>query len=162
MKPILTCFCFLLLVCPGFAKDKPPNVVVMYVDDLGWQDIGCYGGPVRTPTLDKLAADGVRFTDFHSGCGVCSPSRATVMTGRHHIRSGVYHVISDRDHAMHLLESEVTIAEVLKQNGYDTVHLGKWHIGLPFGGRKSRRPTTMASIIGLEQKTRPTPATKTR
>ncbi|MEM6692789.1 MAG: sulfatase-like hydrolase/transferase, partial [Planctomycetota bacterium] len=117
-----------------------PNVVVLYVDDLGWQDIGCYGGPVRTPTLDKLAAKGVRLTDFHSGCAVCSPSRATVMTGRHHIRSGVYHVISDRDHAMHLLESEVTIAEVLKENGYDTVHLGKWHMGLPLGDRKKPTP----------------------
>ena len=121
------------------AAAQRPNVVVMYVDDLGWQDIGCYGGPVRTPTLDQLAAQGVRFSDFHSGCAVCSPSRATAMTGRHHIRSGVYHVISDRDHAMHLLESEVTIAEVLKQNGYDTVHLGKWHMGLPFGDR--RKPT---------------------
>ncbi len=122
------------------AAAQRPNVVVMYVDDLGWQDIGCYGGPVRTPTLDQLAAQGVRFSDFHSGCAVCSPSRATAMTGRHHIRSGVYHVISDRDHAMHLLESEVTIAEVLKQNGYDTVHLGKWHMGLPFGGRKKPTP----------------------
>ncbi len=140
MKRNLTFFCFLVLACAGFANDKPPNVVVMYVDDLGWQDIGCYGGPVRTPTLDRLAAQGVRFTDFHSGCAVCSPSRATVLTGRHHIRSGIYHVINDRDHAMHLLESEVTIAEVLKQNGYDTVHLGKWHMGLPFGGRKKPTP----------------------
>ncbi|MGB0599707.1 MAG: sulfatase-like hydrolase/transferase [Rubripirellula sp.] len=117
-----------------------PNVVVIYVDDLGWQDIGCYGGQVRTPTLDQLAAGGVRFTDFHSGCAVCSPSRATVMTGRNHIRSGIYHVINDHDHAMHLLESEVTIAEILKQNGYDTVHLGKWHMGLPFGGRGKPTP----------------------
>ena len=131
--------CWLALFATAAAAQRP-NVVVMYVDDLGWQDIGCYGGPVSTPALDQLAADGVRFTDFHSGCGVCSPSRATVMTGRHHIRSGVYHVISDRDHAMHLLESEVTIAEVLKQNGYDTVHLGKWHMGLPFGGRKKPTP----------------------
>ena len=130
---------WLAMFAPAAAAQRP-NVIVMYVDDLGWQDIGCYGGPVRTPTLDQLAAQGVRFTDFHSGCAVCSPSRATVMTGRHHIRSGVYHVISDRDHAMHLLESEVTIAEVLKQNGYDTVHLGKWHMGLPFGDRKKPTP----------------------
>jgi len=82
MKPILTFFCFLLLVSPGFAKDKRPNVVTLFVDDLGFRDIGCYGGPVKTPVLDKLAAEGVRFTDFHSGAPVCSPSRAALMTGR--------------------------------------------------------------------------------
>ncbi|MFV2067030.1 MAG: sulfatase, partial [Pirellulales bacterium] len=81
---------FWLAMCAPTTAAERPNVVVMYVDDLGWQDIGCYGGPVRTPTLDKLAAQGVRFTDFHSGCAVCSPSRAPVMTGRHYIRSGVY------------------------------------------------------------------------
>ena len=94
-----------------------PNVVVLFVDDLGWKDIGCYGGPAKTPTLDRLAAGGVRFTDFHSGCGVCSPSRATTLTGRHHIRAGVYHVIDDRGHNMHLLEREITIAEILKNAG---------------------------------------------
>ena len=61
MKPILTLLFSLLLVCPGFAKDKKPNVVVLLADDLGSQDIGCYGGPVKTPALDRLAADGIRF-----------------------------------------------------------------------------------------------------
>ena len=117
-----------------------PNVVVLFVDDLGWKDIGCYGGPAKTPTLDRLAAGGVRFTDFHSGCGVCSPSRATTLTGRHHIRAGVYHVIDDRGHNMHLLEREITIAEILKNAGYDTVHLGKWHVGLPLHGRNKPTP----------------------
>ena len=67
-----------------------PNVVVLFVDDLGWKDIGCYGGPALTPTLDEMAAKGVRFTDFHAGCAICSPSRAVALTGRHHIRAGVY------------------------------------------------------------------------
>ena len=81
MKPILTFLCSLLLVCTGFTKDKRPNVITLLVDDLGYCDIGCYGGPVKTPVLDKLAACGVRFTDFHSGAPTCSPSRATFLTG---------------------------------------------------------------------------------
>ncbi|MHC4994592.1 MAG: sulfatase-like hydrolase/transferase [Planctomycetota bacterium] len=114
---------------------------MLYVDDLGWRDIGCYGGPAKTPTLDRLAAQGVRFTDFHSGSGVCSPSRAVLVTGRNHIRAGVYHVINDHSHKMHLLESEVTLAEVLQSNGYATAHLGKWHMGLSAGNNK--KPTVL-------------------
>ena len=136
MKPILTLLFSLLLVCPGFAKDKKPNVVVLLADDLGSQDIGCYGGPVKTPALDQLAADGIRFTDFHSGAPVCSPARATLLTGRHHLRTGVYTVIQDHIHNMHLRKSEVTMAELLKANGYDTLHVGKWHLGTPFRGMK--------------------------
>ncbi len=118
-----------------FAEPKP-NVVVLFVDDLGWKDIGCYGGPAKTPNLDKLAAKGIKFTDFHAGCAVCSPSRAVLMTGRHHFRAGVYNVINIQDHKMHLLEREVTIAEILKNAGYSTVHLGKWHMGMPNGFHK--------------------------
>jgi YVTN family beta-propeller protein len=116
------------------AADRP-NVVILLADDLGSKDIGCYGGPVKTPTLDALAAQGVRFTDFHAGAPVCSPSRATLLTGRQHLRTGVYTVIQDHAHDMHLLDREVTIAELLKENGYQTAHLGKWHVGAPFRGR---------------------------
>jgi arylsulfatase A len=140
MKPILTFFCFLLLVCPGFAKDKHPNVVTLLDDDLGYRDLGCYGGPVKTPVLDKLAAGGVRFTDFHSGAPSCSPSRATFLTGRNHRRVGVYSVITERLHKMHLLKSETTIAEVLKENGYATAHFGKWHLGMPVKNRENPTP----------------------
>jgi len=75
---------------------------------LGSKDIGCDGGPVKTPALDRLAANGVRFTDFHSGAPVCSPARATLLTGRHDIRTGVYTVIQDHIHNMHLRKDEVT------------------------------------------------------
>lgn len=117
-----------------------PNVVVLLSDDLGFQDIGCYDGPVKTPTLDGLAARGVRFTDFYSGCAVCSPSRATLLTGRHHIRTGVYSWISDGAQNSHLLKREVTLAEILKDAGYSTCHVGKWHLGLPTGNRDKPTP----------------------
>ena len=130
----------LLLLCPAFAEDKRPNVVTLLVDDLGYRDLGCYGGPVKTPVLDKLAAGGVRFTDFHSGAPSCSPSRATFLTGRHHYRTGVYSVITERLHKMHLLESETTIAEALKENGYGTAHFGKWHLGMPVNNRDNPTP----------------------
>ena len=140
MKLILTFFFCFLLVCPGFANDKPPNVVTLLVDDLGYRDIGCYGGPVKTPVIDKLAAEGVRFTDFHSGAATCCPSRATFLTGRHHYRTGVYSVITERLHKMHLLKRETTIAEVLRENGYATAHFGKWHLGMPVQNRDNPTP----------------------
>lgn len=140
MKTILTLLFSLLLSCLGFANDKLPNVVTLYVDDLGYRDIGCYDGPVKTPVLDKLAAGGVRFTDFHSGAPTCSPSRACFLTGRNHIRTGVYSVLDERFHRMHLLQSETTIAEMLKENGYATAHLGKWHLGMPVQNRDNPTP----------------------
>ena len=117
-----------------------PNVVMLLADDLGYEDIGCYGGPVKTPALDQLAADGARFTDFYSGCAVCSPSRATLLTGRHHIRTGVYSWIHDASQRSHLLEREITLAENLKRAGYSTAHVGKWHLGLPTVDKKKPTP----------------------
>ena len=122
-----------LLPMTGFTANaaEKPNVVILLADDLGYQDIGCYGGPVKTPTLDSLAARGTRFEQFYSGCAVCSPSRATLMTGRHHIRTGVYSWIHDASQKSHLLPREVTLAEILRAAGYQTAHVGKWHLGLP-------------------------------
>jgi len=124
-------FAFLLIGTTGLSAAKRPNVVVLLADDLGFRDIGCYGGPVKTPALDGLAARGVRFTDFYSGAAVCSPSRATLLTGRQHLRAGIYSWINDYEQNAHLLQREVTLAEVLKDHGYETVHLGKWHLGMP-------------------------------
>ncbi len=138
-----------LLPIVAASAAKGPNVVVLFADDLGSQDIGCYGGPVKTPTLDSLAARGVRFSDFHSACSICSPSRASLLTGRNHIRSGVYFVISGNRsdprfgfpiHKQHLLEREVTLAEVLRDNGYATAHFGKWHLGLTSHGKVKPGP----------------------
>ncbi len=138
VKTILTFLCSLLLTAFASAEVKQPNVVVLLADDLGSKDLGCYGGPVKTPVLDGLAAKGVRFTDFHAGAAICSPSRATLLTGRQHLRTGIYGVLQDHMHDMHLLEREVTIAEVLKEAGYGTAHFGKWHVGITSGKRKMR------------------------
>ena len=117
-----------------------PNVVILLADDLGLADIGCYGGPVKTPVLDRLAAEGTRFTDFYSGCAVCSPSRATLLTGRHHIRTGVYSWIHDPSQHSHLRLRETTLAELLRDHGYATAHVGKWHLGLPTSDREKPTP----------------------
>ena len=137
----------------GGSKERP-NVVVLLADDLGFKDVGCYDGPVRTPAVDALAAGGARFTDFYSGCAVCSPSRATLLTGRQHIRAGVYSWIHDRTQRSHLLRREVTLAEILKDEGYATAHVGKWHLGLPdYDGRGPAAPAE-----GEPVESKPTPA----
>ena len=128
----------LLLSVPSMFAAERPNIVILLADDLGWQDVGSYGGPVKTPAIDKLAERGIRFTNFYSGCAVCSPSRAVLLTGRQHIRTGVYSWINDASQDSHLLEREVTIAEVLKKAGYSTAHIGKWHLGLPTPERPSK------------------------
>lgn len=138
IRSILLPLLFLLTVSAEAAPR--PNVVILLADDLGWADVGCYGGPVKTPSIDGLAERGVRFTDFYSGCAVCSPSRATLMTGRQHIRAGVYSWISDESQKSHLLEREVTLAELLKEQHYDTAHVGKWHLGLPTAKRQKPTP----------------------
>lgn len=138
----LAVFLLPALFCGAFASaaDQRPNVVMLLADDLGYQDIGCYDGPVKTPALDGLAAGGTRFSDFYSGCAVCSPSRATLLTGRHHIRAGVYSWIHDASQNSHLLEREITLAELLKEQGYSTAHIGKWHLGLPTANRQKPTP----------------------
>lgn len=138
---LLCCSCLYLMALTAVAAEQRPNVVILLADDLGSKDIGCYGGPVKTPVLDGLAAKGVRLTEFHAGAAICSPSRATLITGRQHLRTGIYGVLQDQWHNMHLLEREVTIPELLQQAGYGTAHFGKWHIGMTSGERKKPSPT---------------------
>ena len=137
----LLVFSFFIKLGLSLSALTQPNVVILLADDLGYKDVGCYGGPVKTPAIDKLAMDGVRFTDFYSGCAVCSPSRATLLTGRHHIRTGVYSWIHDEGQNSHLLLRERTIAEILKDRGYSTAHIGKWHLGLPTKNRSKPTPS---------------------
>ena len=114
----------------GFAdapERHPPSVLVLMLDDAGYTDVGCYGGEIDTPQIDRLAAEGVRFTDCHAAAPNCSPARAGMLTGRSPTRTGVYSFL-DRKGPMHLPASEVTVAELLKQRGYATGHFGKWHL----------------------------------
>lgn len=143
MKQILiaSMACFFLHLGGHLSAQNQPNLVILLADDLGYQDVGCYGGPAQTPAIDQLAKEGVKFSDFYSGCAVCSPSRATLLTGRHHIRTGVYSWISDEAQKSHLLLRELTIAEMLKDQGYSTAHVGKWHLGLPTKNRPKPTPS---------------------
>jgi arylsulfatase A-like enzyme len=108
-----------------------PNIILIMADDLGYGDLSCYGGWIRTPHIDALAASGMRFTDYHSNGPVCSPTRAALLTGRYQQRCGVEEVVfangPSRETGMPL--KEVTFAEVLKQRGYVTGLFGKWHLG---------------------------------
>src|SRR6266702_1069549 len=118
-----------------------PNIVVILVDDMGYSDIGCYGGEIHTPNLDKLARGGVRFTQFHNTARCC-PTRAALLTGLYPHQAGVGHMTEERqDAAGHLLpgysgrlnDQCLTIAEALKPAGYFTAMTGKWHVGQNFG-----------------------------
>ena len=105
-----------------------PNLLVLLADDLGWADLSSYGSRnAKTPNLDQLAREGVRFTDFYAGAPNCSPSRAALLTGRSPIRAGLYSYIPP-DGPHHLRATEVTVSGLLAGAGYQTVHAGKWHL----------------------------------
>ncbi len=106
-----------------------PNILFIYADDLGYGDIGAYGSKIKTPHLDRLAKDGVLFRQFCSTSAVCSPARAALLTGRYSVRVGVPDVLYPTS-TTGLAVGEMTIAEMLKQVGYGTMCLGKWHLGV--------------------------------
>ncbi len=110
------------------ADSATPNVVLIYCDDLGYGDLGCYGSPLSTPNLDRMAAQGVRFTNFYSANPVCSPSRAALLTGRYPTRVAVPRVFFPAD-KLGLARDEQTMADMLKARGYRTMCVGKWHLG---------------------------------
>ena len=132
----------LLVVSPRqLSSAEQTNFVFFLVDDLGWADLGCFGSRFyETPNIDRLAESGMRFTQGYAACPVCSPTRASIMTGRHPVRVNITDWIpgqgnSNRNKMLHpedrnnLALEEVTIAEVLKQQGYQTFFAGKWHLG---------------------------------
>jgi len=109
---------------PSFGKQ--PNIIFLLTDDQGYGDLSCHGNPIlRTPNLDRLHGEGVRFTDFHVS-PTCSPTRAALMTGRHEFRNGVTHTILERER---LTLTATTLAEILRSAGYTTGIFGKWHLG---------------------------------
>ncbi len=143
MKRLLTVISLFLCGLAG-AADRPANVVIFLADDLGLRDLGCYGSTFyETPNLDRLAKEGMKFTNAYAACPVCSPTRASLMTGRWPQRTGVTDYIGAAQpekwnrptkmlpapYAEQLALEETTLAEVLKAAGYATLHAGKWHLG---------------------------------
>ncbi len=131
-------FLLTALLTTAISEAAPPNVVIILADDLGYGDLGCYGSPtINTPNLDRMAAEGLRFTDFYVAAEVCTPSRAALLTGRYPIRSGMVgkrRVLFPNSKGG-LPAEEITLAEGLKEKGYATAVIGKWHLGIHEGSR---------------------------
>ena len=111
---------------------RMPNIIIILADDLGYGDLGCYGSSeVKTPNIDKLAKEGLRFTDFHSNGAVCSPTRAALLTGRYQQRMGITNALGEGDSGLggQQAKNEITMAQYLKKAGYKTGIIGKWHLG---------------------------------
>src|SRR5579862_3399419 len=106
---------------------SPPNIILITGDDLGYGDLGCYGSCIATPNADQMSHEGMRFTHAYAGGPVCSPSRASLMTGRYPARVGIPRVLDPGDPG--IPASETTIAQMLKTVGYSTMCVGKWHLG---------------------------------
>ena len=113
---------------PVQAEDTKPNIVVILADDLGNADLGYRGSDIETPNIDKLAQDGVRLDSFY-GMPVCTPSRAELMTGRYAMRYGLETLVIFPSHTYGLPTDERTLPQALKDAGYDTAMVGKWHLG---------------------------------
>lgn len=138
---------FLLFCMSGYASlgmaatPERPNIVLFLIDDLGWKDLGCYGSDYyQTPQIDRLASQGMRFTDAYAACAVCSPTRASIMTGKYPARllltdwlpSGRWNPkakLREGRKIRGLPVEEYTLAEAMRAGGYKTIHIGKWHLG---------------------------------
>lgn len=141
---LMFCFCSALLSCSSaWAADStrgPINIVLILVDDLGWTDLGCYGSDLyETPHIDRLARDGMKFTQAYSACTVCSPTRASILTGKYPARLHVTDWIPGLlpanpkllvpDWTKYLSPQETTVAKIFQSAGYTTASIGKWHLG---------------------------------
>ena len=131
----------LLLLISAVQAAPQPNILLIYVDDLGFGDLGSYGHPVlQTPNIDALAASGLKLTSYYAPSAICSPSRAALLTGRLPYRTGIKSWIPE-DSGIYLRDEEVTLAEVLKAAGYGTAHIGKWHLNSDLGSTSEPQPT---------------------
>jgi arylsulfatase A len=130
--PVLPALLFLTLAGPttkSVCAREQPNIVILFADDMGYGDLACYGHPsIQNPNLDRLAREGMKFTQFYVGSSVCTPSRAALLTGRLPIRSGLTTVFIPQSEGG-IPAEEITLAEVLQAEGYATACIGKWHLG---------------------------------
>ncbi|GAB5440602.1 MAG: sulfatase [Fuerstiella sp.] len=144
---------------PSAAAAEPPNVILIFIDDLGWTDIGCYGNEfVDTPHIDQLAADGMKFTDFYAAGAVCSPTRCALQSGQNQARIGItahipghwrpFEKVITPLTTMALPTDIVTVAEALKPSGYQTGYVGKWHLGNGPQFQPDRQGYDLSAVIG--------------
>ena len=142
MKKTFALLVFLLAAFSFTAlADDRPNIIIIYTDDLGYGDLGCYGHPIiQTPNIDQLASEGLRLTQHYAPSALCSPSRAALLTGRTPYRTGVESWIPE-DTGIYLHKQETTIAELLKEKGYATAIIGKWHLNSDLGNPKEPQPS---------------------
>jgi len=126
---ILSFYCLSICSCNSNCSSELPNIVYIFTDDLGYGDLGCFGASdIKTPNIDRIAAEGIKFTEFYSASSVCSPSRAGLLTGRYPQRMGINGVFFPESFTG-MPPEEITIAEMLKEKGYATGIIGKWHLG---------------------------------
>lgn len=129
LKPALLASSLLLGLAPFARAAAKPNIVILFCDDLGYGDLGCYGNPtILTPNLDHMAETGMRFTQFYSASCVCSPSRASLLTGRYPMRTGTINVYFPNP-TKGLDTKEILLPQILDKLGYATACIGKWHLG---------------------------------
>ena len=148
-----------LFAAVSSSANEVPNIVLIYADDLGFGDVQCYNrerGKIRTPHIDQLASQGMRFTDAHSSSGVCSPSRYTILTGRYHWRSRLQSGIVGLWGQPLIPPKRLTIGSLVKQKGYDTIAIGKWHLGWswPIPQARAKIFKAMPSGNQVDQETR--------
>ncbi|XP_063053114.1 arylsulfatase A-like [Engraulis encrasicolus] len=150
MSSVLAWLAVILCLTVYCVGSSPPNFILLFADDLGFGDLGCFGHPTSvTQHLDKLAAGGLRFTDFYVTSPGCSPSRASLLTGRYQTRSGIFPGVLSPGSRGGLPLNETTIAEVLKPLGYNTAMMGKWHLGVGLNGTYLPTRQGFDSYLGI-------------
>ena len=121
-------FCFSSFILQG--EKRAPNIILILTDDLGYNDLSCYGNlKYDTPNIDRMAREGQKWTEFYSASHICSPSRAAILTGQYPVRTGTSSHVFFEWSADGLPDNSLTISEVLQSNGFNTYIVGKWHLG---------------------------------